>query len=569
LNIRGILTSAAAVVTVAAAAFATPAAAAVSTSAGTGSTAGIPSAISRLPHAVFSRSLHTEFAQLRAHITMGPRAGIVPPLTKHLTSKPATKPAAGQSQPCTEPNCDLPYNGGPVQHHPVVYVDFFGPNWSTDTTGSEAYLLGMYSGLGASGDTWSLTTSQYSDTTGHPVFTKGVLVEYGFDTSAPPSEVTPDDTAAEAAAAAAAFKISDIPDSQVVVAYESGTCFSDGFAGSSCTPVQPAYCAWHSSTTYNNTAELSFTNLPFMLDAGGSCGEDFINPSPGGDLDGLSIVGGHEYAESVTDPVPDTGYIDLSDTVSGGEIADKCAWAGEIWGTPDPAGDVTLATGSFAMQSLWSNAAGGCVLDGTLPFSVTPLKNQASALGHAVSVQVHASTSPATALSYSATGLPPGLSINPSTGLIHGTPTGPIKVYTSKVTVAYYAGSTSFTFKWTAEDIGQVTGPWSKCLDNASGKTTGGNKIDIAVCNGKAQQKITLTPTGQLQVQGGCVTGGTKAFFEPCSSATNKVWTRVGSEYVNKATGKCLSDPGNSKVNGTQLTMATCANKGYQHWSLP
>jgi hypothetical protein len=568
LNIRGILTSAAAVVTAAAAAFAGPAAAAAPTSGGTGSAAGATSATGRVPHAVFSKNLHTEFVQARAHVTMGPRAGIVPPLTEHFTGKPNTKPAAGKLQPCTEPNCNLPYNSGPVQHKPVVYVDFFGPNWSTDTTGSQAYLLSLYQGLGASGDTWSLSTSQYSDGSGHPTFSKGVLVQYGFDTAAPPSEVTPSDTAAEAAAAATVFKIPDIPDAQVVVAYQSGTCFSDGFAGSSCTPVKASYCAWHSATTFG-TGQLSFTNLPFLLDAGTSCGQDFINPSPGGDLDGLSIVGGHEYAESITDPIPPNGYIDLSDNVSGGENADKCAWAGEIWGTPDPAGDVTLATGSFAMQSLWSNAAGGCVMDGRLPFSVTPLKNQASAIGHAVSVQVHAATSPATPLVYSATGLPPGLSINPSTGLIHGTLSGPIKVYTSSVTVAYYAGSASFSFKWTAEYIGQVTGAWAKCLDNANGKTTAGNKIDIAACNGKAQQKITFTPTGQLQVQNGCITGSTKALFEPCSSATNRTWTRVGSEYVNKATGKCLTDPANSRTNGTQLTVATCANRVYQHWTLP
>lgn len=558
LHIRGILTSVATVATMTAAAFAAPAVAAASAPAG------------HLPRAAFSKSLHAQFARLGGHAAMGPRAGIVPPLGAAPASRgPAAKPSAAQA--CTEPNCDMPWNQGPVQHSPRVYVLFWGPTWQSNSgeEAAAAYLISLYSGLGASGDTWSVTNSQYSDSSGHPTFGKGVYVEDGFDTSAPPSEVTPDNLATEATVAAANFGITDLADAQVVVASQSGTCFSDGFAGSSCTPVQPAYCAWHSSTFFNS-GELSFTNLPYQLDAGDSCGQDFIANGTESDLDGFSIVGGHEYAEAVTDPDPDSGWIDLSDNVSGGEIGDKCAWGGQLWGTPDPDGNVTLSTGKFAMQSLWSNAVGGCVMaSGPLPFTVTPLGNQTGALGHAVSITVHASTTPATPLTFTATGLPSGLSINRTTGLIHGTPSGALKVYTPKVTVAYYDGSKSFGFTWTINAVGQVTGPWAMCVDDAGGKTTGGNKIDLLTCNGKAQQKITYTAGGQLRVQTGCITGGNLAFFEPCSSAVNKTWTRVSSEYVNKATGRCLTDPNNTKVNGTWLTVAACTNKVNQHWSLP
>lgn len=569
MNIRGILTSVAAVATAAAAALAAPAATALGAQGGTVSTAGITSASGRLPHAAFAQNLHARFAQLRGHVTVGPRTGIVPPLTTHSHGKPNARPAAG---PCVEPNCDMPYNGGPVQHHPLLYVVFWGPNWESDLnqTASANYLLALYQGLGASGDTWSQATSQYFDGSGHPVFTGSEFAKFGEDTSAPPSQVQPSDIAAEAALGANAFGVTDLADAQVIVASQSGTCFSDGFAGSSCQPVQPSYCAWHSATTFGG-GDLSFTNMPYQLDAGSSCGENFINSGSGGTLDGFSIVGGHEYAESVTDPQPNSGYIDLADTVSGGEIGDKCAWAGTLWGSNDPAGDITLTTGTFAMQSLWSNATGGCVMSGQLPFSVTHLGNQTSVLGHPVSVAVQAHTTPATPLRYSATGLPAGLSINPATGLIHGTPAGAVKLYTAaKVTVAYYDGSASFTFTWAINAVGPVKGPWSKCVDNAKGKTTAGNKIDILTCNGKAQQRITYTPAGLLRVQSGCVTGGARtAFFEPCSSAKNRAWTRVGSEYVNKATGKCLTDPNNTKVNGTQLTVTTCANKVRQHWTLP
>jgi hypothetical protein len=47
---------------------------------------------------------------------------------------------------------------------------------------------------------------------------------------------------------------------------------------------------------------LLFTSLPYMTDAGSACGEDSVN-GPNGTLDGVSIVEGHEMAESITDPL--------------------------------------------------------------------------------------------------------------------------------------------------------------------------------------------------------------------------------------------------------------------------
>ncbi len=83
-----------------------------------------------------------------------------------------------------------------------------------------------------------------------------------------------------------------------------------------------------------------------MTDAGGSCGEDSVNgPAP---LDGVSIVEGHELAEAITDPLLNAWY-----DSSGNEIGDKCAWQGLA--------TISTTTGTFAVQPLWSNAAGGCV----------------------------------------------------------------------------------------------------------------------------------------------------------------------------------------------------------------
>jgi hypothetical protein len=71
-----------------------------------------------------------------------------------------------------------------------------------------------------------------------------------------------------------------------------------------------------------------------------------VNSGKAGAYDGFSIVEGHEFAESVTDPLL-TAWRDPADDF-GGEIGDKCAWQGVAAGT--------FSTGSFAVQPLWSNS---------------------------------------------------------------------------------------------------------------------------------------------------------------------------------------------------------------------
>ena len=335
-------------------------------------------------------NLHAEFERLAGHVTTGPIAGIVPPRGAKSTAAGAAystaagaakstaagtaKTTAGAAIACTEPDCDVTYHGGPVQHSPQVYLVFWGPEWNSDPEEeqSASYLLSFYKGLGTSEDTWSRITSLYANGTGKPAFSGSVFVSSFIDTSAPPAEVTPDDIAAEAIAAASRFGIKDLADAQVVVAAQSGTCFSDGFEGSSCPPASgpaPGYCGWHAAVP-DGSGALSYVNLPYEPDAGFNCGADWINAE--GPLDGFSTVGGHEYAESITDPVPDSGWMDSSDSVSGGEIADKCAWGGAAWGGDDPDGDITLPTGKFAMQSLWDNATRSCRMSLPAPAPVAP-----------------------------------------------------------------------------------------------------------------------------------------------------------------------------------------------------
>ncbi|MEU3859936.1 M4 family metallopeptidase [Streptomyces sp. NPDC028722] len=86
--------------------------------------------------------------------------------------------------------------------------------------------------------------------------------------------------------------------------------------------------------------------------------------------------------------------------------------------------------------------------------TVTNPGSQSTTVGTAVSLQIQASSTNSGALSYSASGLPAGLSVNSSTGLISGTPTT-AGTYSTTVTVTDSTGATgTTTFGWTVSSTG-------------------------------------------------------------------------------------------------------------------
>ncbi|MEV6808708.1 M4 family metallopeptidase [Streptomyces sp. NPDC051132] len=86
--------------------------------------------------------------------------------------------------------------------------------------------------------------------------------------------------------------------------------------------------------------------------------------------------------------------------------------------------------------------------------TVTNPGSQSATVGTAVSLQIQASSTNSGALTYSATGLPTGLSVNGSTGLISGTPTA-AGTYNTTVTVKDSTGATgTATFAWTVGTTG-------------------------------------------------------------------------------------------------------------------
>jgi Ricin-type beta-trefoil lectin domain/Putative Ig domain len=515
-------------------------------------------------HGITVINLHRAFEARLGHTKTGKIAGVA-------YARGHRPRAAAAAASCTEPACPVAWQGGQVQHTPHVYLLLWGPNWQTDPNqeASATYLENFYSGLGngQAADNWSTITSQYADATGAPGFS-GLVYEGVFnDTSTPPSNTSLFQLGAEADTFAQNQGITDLNDAQIVVATQSGTC-PQGFVGSTCTGGTRNNCGYHS---FSNQP---FINLPYLPDAGtGICGNDFVNPAPGGNNDGFSLIGGEEYADTITDPFG-TGWFDPATFA---EAGDQCAAIPP--GSPGGAFNLTLATGTFAMEDLWSNAAGGCVATGAIQDSVkiTSPGTQTSTVGTAVNLAIQGSSTAGNPLAWSATGLPTGLSINASTGTVTGTPTA---AATYAVTVAAQdetGAKRSVAFNWTINGPSgkPIKGDHGKCLDNSGASTVNGNKVDIWTCNGTVAQMWTFSG-GELSVQGKCLDdssqggSGAKLVIWTCNGHNAQLWThKSNSEYVLKLNGLCLTDPSGSSTNGTQVQIRRCRNFADQHWTGP
>lgn len=231
---------------------------------------------------------------------------------------------------------NLVWNGGPVQTTPKIYVVFWGSKWST-SDGEYKALTGFFNAIG--GHSWINTDTQYTGSNGRISNPSAQLAGTWIDTAdSVPSRPGSSAVGAEAQRAAKHFGYGGV-NANYFVAIESGHDPS-GF--------RTQWCAFHSSEN-ESEGVVSFTDFPYQSDAGYSCGEGSVN-SPG-TYDGVSIVGGHEEAETQTDPQPSSGWTDSS----GSEIGDKCAWT-NLEDNPN--------AGGYPTQPLWDNAISGCAQSG-------------------------------------------------------------------------------------------------------------------------------------------------------------------------------------------------------------
>ncbi len=263
-------------------------------------------------------------------------------VTYHVPHYMATRQTAtGQVQPMIL----LSYGGGPVLVAPKAYVIFWGYRTYGDSNSVAPLLKAYLKNMG--GSSHDNTYDQYYEKSGGNtiyITNPGGTNQFGGawnDSSAVPLHPTDAQVAQEALRGVTHFGYD--ANGSYIVATPHGRS-SSGF--------QTQWCAYH-GTTYSAGRYVSYTNLPYMPDAGGNCGSSIISPPSNGDEtgvdEGVTIVEGHEYGESVTDPVPASGWYNNSY----GEIGDICAWQ-NIQNDP-------FRHKSYTMQPMFSNASQSCV----------------------------------------------------------------------------------------------------------------------------------------------------------------------------------------------------------------
>jgi ricin-type beta-trefoil lectin protein/putative Ig domain-containing protein len=206
-------------------------------------------------------------------------------------------------------------------------------------------------------------------------------------------------------------------------------------------------------------------------------------------------------------------------------------------------------------------------------------------------------------LTYSATGLPTGLSLNSSTGVISGNVVN-VENDTVHVTATDSTGA-SATVSFGIEASNSMTASYhagtgqvkvdvgGKCMDDTGNSSNNGTKTQIWQCtSGDAGQVWSFQPdtapdeynnyglsqTGTIRIHGKCLnivnngtTNGSKIQLWSCNGGANEEWAIAGQygELYNPVSGKCLEDPGSSTKNGTQLDIWTCNLGNNQNWLLP
>jgi GH25 family lysozyme M1 (1,4-beta-N-acetylmuramidase) len=190
------------------------------------------------------------------------------------------------------------------------------------------------------------------------------------------------------------------------------------------------------------------------------------------------------------------------------------------------------------------------------------------------------------AITYSATGLPPGLTL--SAGQITGTPlTGDMgHQYTVTVTPSAGAVPSSMSFTWMIHGTLTVTNPGTRT-------TTAGTpvalRIGISDQDGASYPphlSVSGLPPGLAMDSTGLITGwptkpgtytvhvsasdglyasGSATFTWAIPAAANSGF--AGQIRQVGGTGKCLDDPGSNTANGTKVDLSSCTGKSNQSWT--
>ena len=272
-----------------------------------------------------------------------------------------------------------------------VYVIMYGSQWGTQSTdgngnltfsndaaGAAVAAQMMFKGIGTGAELWSAELTQWCDGAGvssgatscpasgasYIPYQQNIFAGAWYDNSvASPSQATGAQLAQEAIKAAAHFGNTATGSNRYtyyVILSPKGTN-PDNYKS----PTN-GFCAWHDYTGdgYGVTApggDLAFSNQPYNIDAGSSCGVNFVNAGSAGTLDGFTMTLGHEWHEMMSDQFPAGGWTNhTGGSYNGQENSDECAWIAA--GSAGGAANVVMGNGTYTEQASWSNDTGNCAI---------------------------------------------------------------------------------------------------------------------------------------------------------------------------------------------------------------
>ncbi len=239
---------------------------------------------------------------------------------------------------------------------------------------------------------------------------------------------------------------------------------------------------------------------------------------------------------------------------------------GLISGTPSTAGtyavtvtvtDTNGAAGATSFTWTVNGSTGNTV-------TVTNPGNQTGTVGAAASLQISATDSASgQTLTYSATGLPAGLSITPSTGLVSGTPSaaGSSSVTVSAKDTTGATGSASFT--WT---ISSATGNTVTVTNpgNQTGTVGAAASLQISATDSASGQTLTYSATG---LPAGLSIGSSTGLISGTPSAAGSSSVTVSAKDTTGATGSASFTWTISSGGGGCTAAQLLGNPGFENGS--
>lgn len=232
------------------------------------------------------------------------------------------------------------YEGGPVLVKPKAYLILWNYKKYHDPDGVAKLLERYYSVIGGSKHN-AIYTQYYEIVNGKKIYVQNPKDQFGgvWDDEQDAIPKNPTDAQVADEALRGVKKLGYDPNGSYIVA----TAHDHNSAG-----FGTQWCAQHNAT-YDGGKLVSYTNLPYIPDAGNNCGANFLSPpkDESGTDEGVTIIAGTMYGDSVTDPNPGTGWSEY------GEIGDICAWT-------DIQND-QFRTKLYATQPMFSIASQSCV----------------------------------------------------------------------------------------------------------------------------------------------------------------------------------------------------------------